>query len=164
MNSPIELSQLRAVAESLAPLCEDDEQLFHDMLLGETDIDRLVSRLHEQIARDCEMLVGIKERADALAARKSRIEARVEAFKRQIGVVLRAAQLTKLELPEVTYSVRDGKAKLAIADPDAVPAEYCRTKSEPDKTAINEAFADSKTLPNWLTIHPAHDIVTARTK
>lgn len=164
MNAPIQLAHIRAVAEALAPHCEEDEQLFHDMLTGETDIDRIVSRMHEQIARDGEMLVGIKERAAALSERKSRIEARIAAYKRQIGIVLRVAQLPKLELPEVTYSVREGKPKLVIVDPEAVPPEYQRIKAEPDKTLINDAFADSESLPNWLTVEPATDVVTARTK
>lgn len=164
MNAPIQLAHIRAVAEALAPHCEEDEQLFHDMLTGETDIDRIVSRMHEQIARDGEMLVGIKERAAALSERKSRIEARIAAYKRQIGIVLRVAQLPKLELPEVTYSVREGKPKLVIVDPEAVPPEYQRIKTEPDKTLINDAFADSESLPNWLTVEPATDVVTARTK
>jgi len=164
MNAPLELASIKRIAEALAPLCEDDEQLFHDMIVGETSIDWLVSRLHEQVARDCEMLVGIKERAAALSERKSRIEARVEAFKRQIGMCLRAASLTKLELPEVTYSVRDGKPQLVIVNPDAVPSEYQRIRAEPDKAAINEAFADTEVLPNWLGVEPARDIVSARTK
>lgn len=164
MNAPIQLAHIRAVADALAPHCEEDEQLFHDMLIGETNIDRIVSRMHEQIARDGEMLVGIKERAAALAERKGRIEARVAAYKRQIGMILRVAQLPKLELPEVTYSVRDGKPKLVIVDPEAVPPEYQRIKTEPDKTLINDAFADSESLPNWLAVEPATDVVTARTR
>ena len=33
---------------------------------------------------------------------------------------------------------------------------------EPNKTAINEAFADAKELPNWLVRTVPHDVVTAR--
>lgn len=164
MNAPLDIAHVRAVAEALAPHCEDDEQLLHDMLLGESDIDRIVARLHEQLARDGEMLVGIKERATALSERKGRIEARMAAYKRQIGMILRVAQLSKLELPEATFSVREGKPKLVVKEPDAVPPEYQRIKTEPDKTLINEAFADSETLPNWLSVEPASDIVTVRTK
>lgn len=143
---------------------DDDERLFHDMLCGETDIDHMVSRLHEQRARDGEMLVGIKARAEALAERKQRIEARCDAAKALIGKILRAGHLLKLELPEVTYSVRDGKPVLKVVDPEAVPADLCRTKVEPDKNQINAQFADTGDLPNWLVREPAKDIVTARTR
>lgn len=165
MNAPVQLAEIARIAEQLDMLCgHDDEQLFHDMLLGETDIDRIVSRIHEQIARDEEMLVGIKVRREAIAERNQRISDRVTASKAAIGKFLRAAQLSKLELPEVTYSVRGGKPSLRVVDHTAVPPELCRAKIEPDKPKINEAFADADSLPNWLTREPARDVVTARTK
>lgn len=165
MNAQFDLAAIRRTADDLDQLLGgDDERLFHDMLLGETDIDHIVRRAHEQVARDAEMLAGIKERAAALADRKKRIEARHDAGKAFIGKVLRAAHLTKLELPEVTYSVRDGKPSIKVVDPLAVPLDLCRTKAEPNQAAINEKFADEATLPNWLVREPARDVVTARTK
>jgi hypothetical protein len=161
---PTDLAELARIADSLEAICGDDERLFADMLTGETDIDRIILRAHEQIARDAEMLAGIKERAGALSERKARIEARQASGKAFIGKILRTVRLAKLELPEVTYSVRDGKASLKVVDPDAVPLELCRTKTEPDKTAINEAYADAKDLPNWLVRGEAADVVTARVK
>lgn len=163
MNAHLDLRILARDAEMLDELCGGDERLFADMMLGETDIDRIVSRIHEQLARDDETLLGIKARKAALAERQQRIEQRRDTAKAFIGKALRTARLTKLELPEVTYSVRDGKPKLSVVDPSAVPADYCRTKSEPDKTAINEAFADASDLPNWLVREPARDVVTGRT-
>lgn len=164
MNLLIQAAEIARMAEMLAPLCDGDEQLFADMIEAETPIDRVLARIHEQLARDGEMLAGIKERAAALAERKVRIEARIAAGKAAIGHVLRAGQLAKFELPECTYSVRDGKPGLSIVDADAVPPELCRTKIEPDKAAINAAFADVDELPNWLAREPAKDVVTARSK
>lgn len=158
------MAEIARIAEQLDDLCGDDEQLFHDMLIGESDIDRIVSRIHEQIARDEEMLVGIKVRQEAIGERKQRISDRVVASKAAIGKFLRAAQLAKLELPEVTYSIRDGKPGLRVVDPAAVPPELCRAKIEPDKPKINEAFADAGTLPNWLVRDVPRDVVTARTR
>jgi hypothetical protein len=53
---------------------------------------------------------------------------------------------------------------LKVVDPDAVPEELCRVKSEPDKTKINEAFDGEEALPNWLVRELPRDVVTARTK
>ncbi len=165
MNAHVQLAELRRTADELDTLLGgDDERLFHDMLLGETDIDRMVLRIHEQIARDEEMLVGIGERQAAIADRKGRIVARRDGAKRFIGTILRTAHLAKLELPEVTYSVRDGKPSLKVVDPEAVPVEYQRVKAEPDKPKINAAFADADTLPNWLVREPARDVVTGRVR
>ena len=164
MNAHFDIGRLAQAAEELDLLCGGDERLFHDMLTGETDIDRIVLRIHEQVARDDEMLAGIKERKAALADRQQRIEARRDGGKALIGKVLRVARLSKLELPEVTYSVRDGKPTLKVVDPAAVPAEFQVPKFTPDKRAINDAFDGADTLPNWLVREPAKDVVTGRVR
>ena len=165
MNAHFDLSRIAKTADELDKLLGgDDERLFHDMLLGESDIDHVVTRIHEQIARDEEMLVGIGERKAAISERQDRIRRRAEAGKMLIGKVLRAGRLTKLELPEVTYSIREGMPALKVVDPSGVPDEFQRIKREPDKAKINEAFAKEEKLPNWLVREPARDVVTARTK
>lgn len=158
------LPQLAAIADMIAPLCDGDEALLQDMLEGETDILNIAGRLWEQVARDDEMLAGIKARADAIAERKRRVEARRDAFKAAIGKVMRAGHLTRLELPEVTFSVREGKPALQVVNDDAVPDEFCALVRKPVKAAINEAFADAEELPNWLVRDVPRDVVTARTK
>jgi len=164
MNLHIKLSEIQRIADELRPLIGDDEQCFADMIEGETDAGYLVQLLHDQIAHDGEMVTGIKAREAELKGRRERLEARVSGNKAAIGKVLRAASLSKWELPEATYSVRDGKSKIAIVDKDAVPIEFQRATYAPDKTAINESFANSDALPNWLVREPARDVVTARTK
>jgi hypothetical protein len=164
MNHAVQLAEVARIAEQLAILCDDDERLFADMLEGETDLHAIVGKLHEQIASDNELVAGITQRQAELAERKRRLTDRVTATKAGIGKFLRAAMLAKIELPEATYSVRDGKESLRVVDAEAVPPELCRTKVEPDKTAINLAFAEVDALPNWLTREPARDVVTMRTK
>ena len=160
----IQLAEIARIAEQLAVLCDDDERLFLDMLEGETDLFRITEKLHQQLAHDSELIAGITDRQADLSDRKRRLADRTMATKAAIGQVLRAAKLSKIELPEATYSVRDGKPSLRVVDTDAVPVDLCRTKIEPDKTAINAAFGDAENLPNWLVREPARDVVTARTK
>lgn len=164
MNAHVQLAEIARIAEQLTILCEDDDRLFADMLEGETDLLRIVGKLHQQIASDIEILVGIGVREKDLAERKARLNARVVTTKAAIGQFLRAAKLGKIELPEATYFVRDGKPSLRVVDPKAVPDAYTKARVEPDKTAINNAFADADELPNWLVREPARDVVTARTK
>lgn len=164
MSAQVQMAEVARIASWLETLCDDDERLFADMLAGESDIDRIMTRLNEQLARDEELVVGITARQANIADRKKRINDRIAATKAAMGQFLRAGKLPKIELPEATISVRDGKPSLRIVDPAAVPAEYQRIKSEPDKTAINEAFAGTETLPNWLTSEPARDVVSVRTK
>lgn len=164
MNAHFDLNALAREAEGLDQICGGDDRLFADMMLGETDIDRIVLRIHEQVARDDEMLVGIAERQRQLAERKKRIEARRDGGKALIGKALRVARLPRLELPEVTYSVRDGKPRLEVVNALAVPEEFCAVKWSPDKAKINAAFADADNLPNWLVREPAKDVVMGRVR
>lgn len=159
-----DLARIRAIAEELDVLCGDDEQCFVDMVDGETDVRRIIEHLHNRIASDGEMLIGITQRQADLSDRKQRLTARVAANKAAVGKYLRAALLKNIELSEASYSVRDGKPSLSIVSPDAVPADFTRQKIEPDKTAINAAFADVADLPNWLVREPARDVVMMRTK
>jgi len=164
MNAAIQLAEIHRIATELDVLCGDDELLFADMLEGETDLFTIIGKLHRHISADLELITGIAERQADLAERKRRLSARVDAAKASVGKFLRAAKLPKVDLPEATYSVRDGKPSLAIVNPAAVPDDLCRVKREPDKAAINTAFAGQDDLPNWLTREPARDVVTVRTK
>lgn len=166
MNAPLQMAEIRRAVEWLRENVgeEDFDVMLPDFIEGETDIDRIVQRIYDQMARDEEILAGIKLRQEAIAERKQRITARVAASKGAIGQFLRAARLTKLELPEVTFSVRDGKPTLRVLSDDAVPEEYCTLVRKPVKAAINEAFDGETDLPNWLQREPARDVVTARVR
>lgn len=164
MNAAIQLAEIHRIATELDTLCGDDELLFMDMLEGETDLLGIVGKLHQRMAADQELVAGITERQAELAERKRRLSARIDAAKATVGKFLRAAKLPKIELAEVTFSVRDGKPSLAIVNPDAVPESLTRIKREPDKAAINAAYAAAESLPNWLQRDPATDVVTARKK
>ena len=163
MNA-ILVNEVARIAAQLADMCGDDAELYRDMLEGETDLFRIVGKLHASLASDRELLAGIAERAADLDARKKRIAARSDNTKAAIGAFLRAASLPNIELAEATYSVRDGKAKIEVIDAEAVPLELCRMVTAPDKAKINAAYADAEELPNWLNRTPARDVVTARTK
>lgn len=162
MNNPVKIAEIARIRDQMRELCGDDDDLFMDMMEGESDLFTLVSRIHEQIARDHEMLAGIKERKATISERESRIKSRASASKTAIGALMRAGGITKLELPEVTYSVRDGRAGIEIVDSDAVPDEFCTFKKVPVKSKINESFDPNGPLPNWLTRTEPHDVVTGR--
>ena len=164
MNVQLQTAEIARIANALHDMCGDDERCYEDMLAGETDLHKLVNRLHDGIATDLGMVAGIKMRQGDLSDRKSRLEARIDAQRGAVISLLQAGRVNKVELPEATYSLRDGKPKLTVIDDDAVPAEYQRTKVETDKTAINDAFADAGELPNWLTREAAKPVLTMRAK
>ena len=164
MRIDIKAAELRRAVEWFEIHYGDEDSDLKDIFLeGETDLHAIALRIHEQIARDHEMLAGIKERIATIRERESRIKARASASKEAIGALMRTAGVTKLELPEITYSVRYGKPGIEVADPEAVPDEFCDFKRVPRKADNNAAFDPDGELPNWLTRKAPHDIVTGRT-
>lgn len=162
--NPITLAEIERIGNWLAELCWDDEQLFADMTEAESPAQFVVERLHQERASALELIEGIKAREADLKARKERLVHREITLKAAIGKVLRAARLAKIELPEATYSVRDGRAKLAIVDPDAVPDTFKVPAFTIDKRLVNDAYSDSDQLPNWLVRTDAQDVVMSRAK
>jgi hypothetical protein len=162
--NPIKLNEWRRIADQLRDMCGDDDELFADMVEGQTNAVELIAKLHSDRAATLELIEGIKAREADLKARKARLQNREAAVKAAIGQVLRAVDLPKVELPEATYSVREGKPKLEIVDAEAVPLCYCVLRHVPAKGFIDIHFKDAAELPNWLTRIEAADIVTARTK
>lgn len=165
MNPQIEATNIKRAVDWLVSQCGDDaSDMLPDFLEGETDLHKLITRLHEGIANDAGMVTGIKERKADLDARQKRLEARIDAQKGAIVMLMQAGQQSKVELPEVTYLLRDGKPKLVVTVPDAVPPHLQRTKTEPDKELINQIFADAFELPNWLIRQEAKPVLTGRVK
>ena len=164
MNAGVQLAEIHRLATELDTLCGEDELLFADMLEGSTDLFEIVGKLHQRMAADQELVAGITERQAELAERKRRLSARIDATKATVGKFLRAAKLPKIEMAEATYAVRDGKPSLTVVNHDAVPEALTRVKREPDKAAINAAYAAAEALPNWLQREPASDVITVRRK
>ena len=81
-----------------------------------------------------------------------------------IMALMDVAHLDKLMLPEATITKRDLKAKLIVANDDAVPDEYQVIKKVPDKKAINAVFERADALPNWLTREQGGRSITVRRK
>lgn len=158
----VDLNKIRIIADWLLEQCGEDERALHDMVHSETNAFEALESVHQSLSMDEELIEGISARMTSLNARMDRVKARKDAKRRAIGQILRAAGLKNAELVEATVSVRDGKPKLVIVDADAVPSEYTRTKTEPDKTAINKAFEGAETVPNWLNRTDATDVITIR--
>jgi hypothetical protein len=78
-------------------------------------------------------------------------------------VCLKRADMSKLELPEFTVSLRAGSVSVHIDDEDAVPRQLCKIKYTPDKTAIRKALDQNEIVPGAMLV-TGDEGVTVRTK
>jgi Siphovirus Gp157. len=119
----------------------EDEEAWLMSLESETDISALLTSIVRRI-EDCKALViGTKDRAEELAARRKRFEDRIESLRNLAFKMMDAADLAKLELPEVTLSVRNVAPSVQIVDEDSLPDIACKFERKPDKAKIKELLA-----------------------
>lgn len=152
------------VAAMVAMLPDDDDQLRADMLEGETDLYEMVSKLLGWAEEDEGAIIVLDQQMTDRAERKKRAQDRVANRREMIRALMDIGRLDKIVLPEATISKRPGKPKLDVVNDDAVPEEYQAVKLSPNKSKINEAFADAEELPNWLVRGEARDVLTVRRK
>ena len=99
---------------------------------------------------------GTQERLDDLTARRNRFKQRVEFGRDLILKILDAAQVKKLELPEVTVSLRNNPQKL-VGDfnPDLMPDEFVQITRSVDRKKIREAIDAGREIPGFALSNAA---------
>lgn len=129
------------------PEMENDEILRRDVIEGETEATALLGRLIRATKETEAQADGLGVYMGELGERKARLERRQEAIRKMALEILDAAGLSNFILPEATLTVRNGSPKVIVADENAVPASFTRTKTELNKTAIKEALLAGTIVP-----------------
>jgi hypothetical protein len=146
------------------PELQEDEVLRADMIEGETeafDFLRIVERQRQEAAS---MAGAIASNIAELGLRQERFERREKAMRGLAFKVMEAADLRKAELPEATYSIRNGQQKLVGDVPtDHVPEQYRRVKIEIDRAAIKDALKNGSVIPGF-ELSNAEPGLSVRTK
>lgn len=129
------------------PEMEHDEILRRDTIEGETEATALFSRLIRASKETEAQADGLKAYMGELGERQSRLERRQAAIRKMALEILEAAGLPNFILPEATLTVRQGAPKVIVADENAVPSDFTRTKTELNKPAIKEALLAGTIVP-----------------
>lgn len=113
MNPIIEATNIKRAVDWLVSQCGDDaSDMLPDFLEGETDLHKLITRLHEGIANDAGMVTGIKERKADLDTRQKRLEARIDAQKGAIVMLMQAGKKARSNCRKLP--IRYGTASLNL--------------------------------------------------
>lgn len=148
-------SQIEALLREYPDLA-DDEILRADMLEGETDISEVVTAIHRMIEDARALKDGTQARFDDLKGRRDRFQKRIDFGRDLISKILEAAQIRKLELPEVTASLRNNPPSL-IGDPDPneLPDAFVKITRSADRKAIREALERGDLVPGCFLSNAA---------
>lgn len=115
MGNFVSVDRLRIEVEALLreyPELIDDEITRLDTLEGATDIKDVLTRLGQSLGDLKVMQESLQARIDELETRLERFTARVALIRKLIFKVLESANLKKIELPEVTFSLRNNPPRL----------------------------------------------------
>lgn len=130
------------------PDLASDERLFSDMLEGESgDAMDILHRVLRSAVYAEDMADAIGSRIDDLKVRHARFVGRSQALRGAAFAALDALGLPKLELPDLSASVRAGQPAVVITDEAALPDEMFRTTRAPNRTAIGEALRAGTEVP-----------------
>lgn len=139
-----EATELRQHIEALIrmyPDLEGDEFLRASMLEGETNMDEVLTAIHRTIADAMSLRDGTQPRIDELMARRQRFAQRIDFCRDLITSILASAGLKRVELPEVTLSLRNNPPSLILAEDvsaETLPDEVVKITRSPDRKKIKE--------------------------
>lgn len=153
------LTLIEAVAALLQPYA-DDEDLYQDMIEGETDALELLDGQIAAMQNDEALAEAIKAQEANLKARRERIEWRADAHKKAALLIMNAAGLKKAERPRATISVRPGSVSVQITDEAEIPTQLMREKvtRAPDKAAIKAQLEAGEHVPGAELVRGAETL------
>jgi hypothetical protein len=123
LNPDVIKRQIENLKVSYPDLAGDDES-WQMSLESETDLAELLTNLVRKIDDAKALVIGTKDRFEELEQRKARFEHRIDALRQLAFKLMQSSEVTKLELPEATLSLRNGAQQLVgEADAATLPDE-----------------------------------------
>lgn len=146
------LDEIRIAQEVRAQLVEigrveDDDELLHDMIEGETSLLPMLERIARKARLFDAHAASCRQRAQELEKRARRWENRQRIARSTIAWAMQEAGLKKHEAADVTITVRPGVRSVVITDEAAIPESYIRVTTAPDKARIKAALSEGVAVP-----------------
>lgn len=123
------------------------ESIGGDMTLKATNVGFVIRNMESLAAQ-------IKEAEAAMAARRKALEARAEHVREYLLRNMQACEISKIESPYFTISVRKNPPKVVIDDPEAVPVEFWRQPPIPAPELDKKKLAEE--LKAGVMVEGAH--------
>lgn len=129
----------------------DDPDAIRDTIEGETDLRGLIALVMSDIGEDEIIVNGITAMLDTLAQRRNRVELRIERRRAAVQRAMEAGELSKLELPSATLSLRKVPPKLEVTDETLIPEQFWKPQAPKlDRTAIKDALLSGTEVPGAM--------------
>lgn len=126
----------------------NDEAALEDILgAAEGDVEQVLARLL-RAARDAKVMAEANATLiEDMQARKARFQRRNEAFRATAFAIMTALERQKIELPDLSASIRAGQPSVQITDEDAVPDLYVHLERKIDRQTIASVLKSGGEVP-----------------
>jgi hypothetical protein len=143
---------------------EGDEASLDELLgAAEGDVEDILARLL-RAARDAKAMAEASAGLiEDMQARKARFARRTEAFRATAFAILDALGRSKVELPDLTASIRAGQPSVQITNEDEIPDLYVRVERHIDKAVIKSVLRSGEDVPG-ATLTNSPPTLTLRTR
>lgn len=126
---------------------EHDITLIRDMIEGETNLDGAIDKVLEQMAMDLANAAGIEKFESTMAARRHRLENRVETMRSMLLNAMDLLEEKRIERPIALLTKKPTPAKLLITDEAAIPTLFFKQPepvlSKAELTAVLKSRRDT---------------------
>jgi len=154
-----EIKAAELLRKHIEDLVGDDADAIRDGIEGETSLFEILSRMIEADGEDKALIEGVSAYQKEIAARKSRIEARVESRRALMVTAMKLAELQKLETPAGTISCKPVPPKAIVTDESQIPSEFFEPQPPKlDKVALLAALRDRRDIPGATLSNPYQTI------
>jgi hypothetical protein len=135
----------------LREIAGDDEEVIHDTIEGEIDLEGAIRLAAEQNVVDAASVNGISDLIDKLRDRKDRIEKRIGMRRVAILTAMQAGEIKKVETPAGTISRKAVPPSVLILEEAEIPGEFWKP-SDPrlDKKAVADALKAGRVVPGAI--------------
>jgi Gp157 protein len=114
---------------------EHDVTLLRDMIEGETNLDAAIDKVLEQMAMDLANAAGIEKFESTMAARRQRLENRIETMRTMLLNALDILEEKRIERPIALLTKKPVPPKLLVTDEAEIPTLFFK---QPDPV-LNKA-------------------------
>ncbi len=127
---------------------QDEPDLIADMIEGETNLHDAISNVMDGITEDEVMIAGLRSMTEQLVNRRLRFENRIDRRRSAIERAMAVGEITKLELPQATLSVRRVPPALHIVSESLIPDGFWSPQPPKlDRKNITEALKAGRDVP-----------------
>lgn len=139
-------AKMAALLDAIPELAED-EAFRVDVFEGETDFHYIVSRLAKEALTAKAEREGLKAYRDEISEKINRKATKEEAIRKTLADLLDVAELPGVKCRSVSVKFATVAPSVVVTDEAALPADFTRVTTSPDKSKIKDALLSGATVP-----------------